>query len=84
MIYRDIPGGPVVGSLPANAGDMRLIPAVGILHASGQLSPCATITEGRMPWSPCSATGVAATVRNLCTTMNSSLHALQLEKPYGQ
>ena len=49
MIYRDFPGGPVVGSLPANAGDMGLIPAVGILLASGQLSPRITITEGCTP-----------------------------------
>ena len=36
----DFPGGPVVGNLPANAGDKGSIPAPGIsLRTPGQLSP---------------------------------------------
>ena len=46
-IRRDCPGGPVVGSLAANAGDMGSIPCPGtkIPHAVGKLSPCATTNE---------------------------------------
>ena len=36
----DFPGGPVVKSLPSNAGDMGSIP-----HAAAQLSPCTATTE---------------------------------------
>ena len=37
---RDFPGGPVVKSLPSNAGDTGLIPGQGtkVPHATGQLS----------------------------------------------
>ena len=42
-LIRDFPGGPVVKSLPSNAGDMGFIPSQGtkILHVEGNLSPCA-------------------------------------------
>ena len=51
--YRDFPGGPVVGSRPANAGDMGSIPGQGtrIPHTSEQLSPRATTTEPACPQS---------------------------------
>ena len=40
------PGGAVVGSLPANAGDTGSSPGLGkIPHAAEQLSPWATTTE---------------------------------------
>ena len=41
------PGGLVVKSLPANAGDMGSIPGPGtkIPHVMGQLSLCATVPE---------------------------------------
>ena len=41
------PGGPAVTNLPSNEGDIDLIHSQGtkIPHASGQLSPQATITE---------------------------------------
>ena len=42
---RDFPGGQVVETLPASAGDVGLIPGK-IPHASGQLNPYATTTEG--------------------------------------
>ena len=39
-----LPGGPVVKNWPANAGEHRFDPwSSKIQHASGQLSPCATI-----------------------------------------
>ena len=46
MCSRGFPGGAVVRSLPANAGDTGLSPGPGkIPHATEQLSPCATTTE---------------------------------------
>ena len=41
----------MVENQPANTGDMGSIPGPGtkILHAVGQLSPCATTTEARVP-----------------------------------
>ena len=45
--YGGFPGGSVVKNLPANAGDMGLIPgwSWNIPHATEQLSPCTTATE---------------------------------------
>ena len=44
--YRDFPGGAVVKSQPANAGEHGFDPWTGkIPHAAEQLSPCATTTE---------------------------------------
>ena len=42
-----LPGGPVVKSLPANAGDVGSTPDQGtkIPHAMAQLSPCAAATK---------------------------------------
>ena len=46
-MIQGLPGGPVVKNKPANAEDMRSISSSGtkIVHAVGQLSPCATNTE---------------------------------------
>ena len=72
------PGGSVVKSLPANAGDMGSIHGPrGSYMAQGNsarvpqllgldLEPGTTTTEARVPWSLCSATGEATTVRSLC------------------
>ena len=51
MLKRDFPGGPVVKNLPANAGDVDLIPDPGsmIPHAAGQLESHATTTEAGAP-----------------------------------
>ena len=52
----DFPGDPVVKNLPANAGDIGVIPGPGRFHnASEQLSPCTTATEptSRNYESPC-------------------------------
>ena len=38
---RDFPGGPVVRSLPANAGDMGLIPGLGRFHMPQSNKACA-------------------------------------------
>ena len=47
MSARGFPGGPVVKTLPCNAGDVGLIPGRGtkIAHALGHLSPQATAME---------------------------------------
>ena len=42
---RDFSGGPVVKNLPANAGNMGLIPGLGSPPATEQLEPWATTTE---------------------------------------
>ena len=46
---RDFPNGPVVKNPLSNAGHTGSIPGQGtkIPHATGQLSPCTTITEPR-------------------------------------
>ena len=51
MLKRDLPGGPVVKNLPANAGDVDLIPDPGstIPHAAGQLGSHAATTEASAP-----------------------------------
>ena len=41
----DFPGGPVVGSLLANAGDMGSNPGPGVLHTWGAARPITTATE---------------------------------------
>ena len=50
-VLKDFPGDPEVKNLPANAGDVGLIPSLGtkILHGSEQLGLCTTITEACMP-----------------------------------
>ena len=46
----DFPGGPVVKNVPANAGDMGSVPALGRSpQALGQLSPCAATPEAYTP-----------------------------------
>ena len=73
-------GGAVVGSLPANAGDMGSGPGLGRSH----MSPSSWAREPQLlslrVWSLCSATREAAIVRDLCTAMKSGPRSLQLEK----
>ena len=46
----DFPGGPGVKNVPANAGDMGSVPALGrSQQALGQLSPCAATPEAYTP-----------------------------------
>ena len=44
-IHLGLPGHPVVGGLPANAGDTGSIPGLGRPHAGRQLGPCTTTPE---------------------------------------
>ena len=73
----DFPGGPAVKNLPANAGDMGLIPDPGRFHmpswneACGPklLSPCSRAHEPCLlrprAWSPCPTAREATAVRSL-------------------
>lgn len=44
-MIQDFPGGPLVGSLPANAGNVGSILVWENSTCHGQLSPCATTME---------------------------------------
>ena len=54
-INRNFPDGPVVKSLPCNAGDTGSVPGprIKIPHAVGQLSSCMASTEFACFWSLC-------------------------------
>ena len=84
VTIQGFPGGAVVESLPAGAGDMGSSPGLGGSHmprsgwARGPqlLSLCV--------WSLCSATREATMVRGLCTAMKSGPRLPQLEKALAQ
>ena len=78
------PGGAVVESLPANAGDTGSGPGLG-----GSRMPRSNWAReprllGLRVWSLCSATGEAAIVRGLRTTMESGPRLPRLEKALAQ
>ena len=78
------PGGAVVESLPANAGDTGSSPGLG-----GSRMPRSNwAREPRLlslrVWSPCSATGEAATLRGPRTAVKSGPHLPQLERALAQ
>ena len=78
------PGGAVVESLPANAGDTGSSPGLGGSHvprSDWALEP--QLLSLRF-WSLCSATREAATVRGLRTVMKSGPRLPQLEKALSQ
>ena len=78
------PGGAVVESLPANAGDTGSSPGLGRSHMLWSN----WAREPQLPslhvWSLCSATREAAIVRGPPTTMKSGLRLPQLEKALAQ
>ena len=78
------PGGAVVGSLPADAGDTGSSPGLGRSHMlrSGWAREPQLLSP--RVWSLCSATGEAATVRGLRTAMKSGPRLPQLEKALAQ
>ena len=90
----NFPGYPVVKNLPANAGDVGSIPALGRSHrlcnphsraCALQLLSSPTITpEACAPQGLCSTTGEATAVRSPCTTMKSSPCPPQVEKAHAQ
>ena len=90
------PGGAVVESLPASAGDTGSSPGLGRSHmprsnearAPQLLSLSSRACEPQLlslrVWSLCSATGEAATVKGPRTAMKSGHGSPQLEKALAQ
>ena len=74
------PGGAVVGSLPANAGDTGSGPGLGGSHMPRSSWACEPQLLSLHVWSLCSATREVTTVRGLRTTMKSGPRLPQLEK----
>ena len=83
-MVKGFPGGAVVESLPANAGDAGSGPGLGGSHMprSGWAGEPQLLSL--RVWSLCSATREALTVRGLRTAMKSSPHLPQLEKALAQ
>ena len=77
---KGFPGGAVVESLPANAGDTGSSPGLGRSH----MPQSSWAREPQLPslhvWSLCSATREAAIVRGPRTAMKSGPRLPQLEK----
>ena len=78
------PGGTVVESLPANAGDMGSSPGLGGSHMPQSNWAREPQLLSLRVWSLCSATREAAIVRGPRTAMKSGPRSLQLEKALAQ
>ena len=78
------PGGTVVESLPANAGDTGSSPGLGRSHMRRSSWAHEPQLLSLHVWSPCSATGEATIVRGLGTAMKSGPCSPQLEKALAQ
>ena len=78
------PGGAVVESLPANAGDTGSSPGLGRSHMPRSDWAREPQLLSLRVWSLCSATREAAIVRGLRTAMKSGPHLPQLEKALAQ
>ena len=78
------PGGAVVESLPANAGDAGSSPGPGRSHVPRSDWAREPQLLSLRVWSLCSAIGEAATVRGPRTAMKSGPHLPQLEKALTQ
>ena len=74
------PGGTVVGSLPANAGDTGSSPGLGGSHMPRSNWAREPQLLSLRVWSLCSATREAAIVRGLRTGMKSGPRLLRLEE----
>ena len=74
------PGGAVVESLPANAGDTGSSPGLGRSHMPRSNQACEPQLLSLRVWSLCSATREATIVRGPCTAMKSGPRLPQLEK----
>ena len=84
-ISRGFPGGAMVGSLPANAGDTGSSPGLGGSHMprSNYWAREPQLLSLRV-WSLCSAKGEAAIVRGPRTAMKSGPRSPQLEEALTQ
>ena len=78
------PGGAVVGSPPANAGDTGSSPGLGRSHMPRSNWARAPQLLSLRVWSLCSATREAAIVRGPRTAMKNGPHLPQLEKALAQ
>ena len=78
------PGGAVVGSLPANAGDTGSSPGLGGSHMPRSNWTCEPQLLSLRVWSLCSSAGEAAIVRGPRTAMKSGPRLPQLEKALAQ
>ena len=78
------PGGAVVETLPANAGDTGLSPGLGGSHMPRSNWAHEPQLLSRRVWSLCSATREAAIVRGPHTVMKSGPRLPQLEKALAQ
>ena len=79
-ITEGFPGGAVVESLPANAGDMGSSPGLGRSHMPRSNWACEPQLLSLRVWSLCSATREASRVRGPRTVMKSGPRLPQLEK----
>ena len=77
---RGFPGGAVVGSLPANAGDTGSSPGLGGSHMPRSDWAREPQLLSLRVWSLCPATGGAAIVKGPRTAMKSGPRSPQLEK----
>ena len=81
---KGFPGGAVVESLPANAGDMGSSPGLGGSHMPWSNWAREPQLLSLRVWSLCSATGEAAIVRGPRTVIKSGPRLPQLEKALAQ
>ena len=81
---RGFPGGAVVGSLPASAGDTGSSPGLGRSHMPRSNWACKPQLLSLRVWSLCSAMGEAAIVGGPRTAMKSGPRLPQLEKALAQ
>ena len=84
IYLKGFPGGAVVESLPANAGDTGSSPGLGRFHMpQGNWAREPQLLSLRV-WSLCSTTREATIVRGRRTAMKSGPRSLQLEKALAQ
>ena len=83
-VIQGFPGGTVVESLPANAGDTGSSPGLGRSHMPQSDYAREPQLLSLRVWSLCSATREATIVRGPCTAMKSGPHLPQLEKALVQ
>ena len=81
---KGFPGGAVVESLPANAGDTGSSPGLGRSHMPWSGWAREPQLLSLRVWSLCSTTREATTVKGPHTAMKSGPHLLQLEKALAQ
>ena len=83
-LKQGFPGGAVVGSLPANAGDTGSSPGLGGSHMPRSNWAREPQLLSLRVWSLCSATREAVIVRGPRTAMKSGPRSPQLEKALAQ